>query len=802
MGPNWDANEIFDWTVTGQKDSNMYFDYQCENEDIYFGRFNKGYVYKEFQVQQPHYKLGLLIKIGYLYSLDTAFSINHAWEYKHDQNTVKIIIGAQNNQAVTDEALVGYVKENQVCVKKCIIENCEDCSADRINCELCESDYLLIHNTCVKKCPFFTTQNETHCIDTYLEDNESRRYVGSDFLKDDFNHFDVLETGWEYNKFQLYQEYNYNNLAGTYCESKKYALGRNFDYKQICDNCKFTKIYETTQNHRILKLNMELLQGDYCKNLQNKNYENNSNILVSQTTDLCGALNPENDTKYFDSIHEIQESISHNKQQVELKIEWNNQSGSFDQFLGIRDIVLYTSDCIQQCETCKEENSCLTCVGSQEENFSRQLPFCDCPAGYYSDLSVQNDCMPCRFGCATCSNGNECDSCVQSEPARVGTLCECPGQRYFDDGINNQCQACVRGCATCQNIDKCESCLISNPERILEEFCACVDEYYDDNLNDQCQECQWPCVTCDDENTCKTCVSEERNVSKKCGCPDGFYDDFINPQCQKCQRKCQKCENGENCLVCKDSIPKRNESDCECPDGYYDDQINKNCQKCDPKCKTCNVENICLVCLNPQFLEPNCVNQKLGHFLDTFDDQIFDNACEKKCSYCVDEANNCTGCSEGENRLKLDENCVCKLGYHDFQGKNKDCQKCPNFCLECISDKICTKCEKKENLILNYNGQCVCKLGYKWNNLSQKCEKCYLYKNSCYLKCSDSTLQDEQLFACAEMNVSQQQNFKIFYICAGLFIVCMLLGYLILKQRLNFSLQRIQYEQQSDVEQS
>jgi hypothetical protein len=69
------------------------------------------------------------------------------------------------------------------------------------------------------------------------------------------------------------------------------------------------------------------------------------------------------------------------------------------------------------------------CNGTLNVAYSRSGAQCSCPSTlpYYDDSPAQTDCQPCvNHGCATCTTGSACATCVSSTPARTGTLCACP----------------------------------------------------------------------------------------------------------------------------------------------------------------------------------------------------------------------------------------------------------------------------------------------------------------------------------------------------------------------------------------
>lgn len=99
------------------------------------------------------------------------------------------------------------------------------------------------------------------------------------------------------------------------------------------------------------------------------------------------------------------------------------------QLKSVKVFAMHFIGCSNKCATCHIQNdNCLTCNSEARRRMVGNR--CECVLQYYDDGGSY--CVPCDPKCATCSNGQACDSCDLSLH-RSGTECTCePG--YFDDG--------------------------------------------------------------------------------------------------------------------------------------------------------------------------------------------------------------------------------------------------------------------------------------------------------------------------------------------------------------------------------
>ncbi|KRW99031.1 Insulin-like growth factor binding protein, N-terminal [Pseudocohnilembus persalinus] len=195
-------------------------------------------------------------------------------------------------------------------------------------------------------------------------------------------------------------------------------------------------------------------------------------------------------------------------------------------------------------------------------------------------------------------------------------------------------------------------------------------------------------------------------------------------------------------------------------------KINQTCQKCPQKCSTCSDIDSCLTCKDPQMSPPYCkIDNNQGKYLSEEDEVSIFLACESRCLTCKNSSDNCLSCN-GENRLGVQQNCICMNGYYDRGGSLKDCIIQPEIigCILVDNKGNCVQCQ--QNFYLSVQNQCKCYKGYflqdnqcvqcsdsqYFNNFSNRCENCVYYNQKClnecpkgYSKIGDQCQQSSQL---------------------------------------------------------
>ncbi|KAL4456740.1 hypothetical protein ABPG73_014766 [Tetrahymena malaccensis] len=336
----------------------------------------------------------------------------------------------------------------------------------------------------------------------------------------------------------------------------------------------------------------------------------------------------------------------------------------------------YCKQCQNLCQTCSNSDNCDTCI-----------------QGYYMDGNV---CKQCDSSCQSCSGAGPsmCIICL-SQGFFISTqqnnkcipLCDTNQAQYIDNLTNSQqkyCRQCSNLCQTCSNSSSCDSC---------------IQGYY---LNgSQCYPCDNSCLTCNGpgQNNCIICKMPNYYISVKlnnvcvqqCDLSSAQYiDSTTNPQqniCRQCNSVCQTCSNQTICNTCIQ--------------GYY--LINNQCKQCDNSCKTCTGPEAskCIVCQQANYYisinQGNiCVSQ-----CDLSQAQYVDTTTNQQQQYCRPCNNLCQTCNNGINCLS------CIQGYY-LNGNQ--CLQCDASCLSCsgLGPTNCNICKQSGYFIsTKQNNVCV-----------------------------------------------------------------------------------------------
>ncbi|KRX09527.1 Insulin-like growth factor binding protein, N-terminal [Pseudocohnilembus persalinus] len=427
-----------------------------------------------------------------------------------------------------------------------------------------------------------------------------------------------------------------------------------------------------------------------------------------------------------------------------------------------------TNCCSHKCDNCQENTENCTSCSSETRG---PVPDCHCKAGYYEENQTNNninqtnnnkqqllllkDCLKCNQVCLTCvDRADNCLTCITGANRNPAPDCQC--QKGFYE-FNFLCLKCENQCAECtQDANNCLTC-ITGANRNPAPDCQCQKGFYEDLQGAECLECGSYCASCaGSSDNCLNCFDDLFRVQEPfCFCQSGYYQDGESLACLKCSAKCTACSDENVCTVCP-SLVGRKVPDCECQPGYYELTGQVECGICQSQCKTCEtIDYYCTSCTNPNFLPPLCQVEKDGNFNVQEDEIIVDLSCGKQCKQCLHSYNNCVICSKGKNRYDNPPLCSCKDGYYDNNGTLLDCYKCSNNCLTCYDHDKCLSCNKNYGLQLNeFTLKCDCKIGYKFNDIQQKCIQCFFYKGECLFQCPKSTFQDLENSACYDFKIN------------------------------------------------
>ncbi|KRX09781.1 Protein kinase-like domain [Pseudocohnilembus persalinus] len=618
-----------------------------------------------------------------------------------------------------------------------------------------------------------------------------------------------------------------------------YIISQEYDYSGFQNNSPqqllcFTIDIEDTNNFSIFSDFHLTLDKFYLYLFTLQVYENDMAVVISQ--------NDSNIEQYlvFGVVDKnlmwikVDDDDDDNKQSVILfadpincELYQNSQGGSFS-IQGIKQgFVFHTYD----------ENKILRIFGmSSQIGTSNSVSF----EAYEIQFGCQNTeyydqnlgCLECNFPCQTCENQYICLSCVSDDTRDLNDNCLCKSS-YYENG-NIECMECHINCLQCLDSDTCTEC-VDPITQDQNNKCACKIGYYLDSDN-QCQSCNQNCTKCTGNDTCTDCIGDNRNLSQQCQCYEGYYEDqnklcqaykqctysqiycencFNNGTCAECQydfldklNDCQSCIDGElyfntDTLICEQKEQDntntldciglfKTKDTCQCLEGYYIDeeleqQNQQNCQKCSPQCANCANKDLCTKCVNPNFKPPFCKSD--GNKSVTIvkpDGQLIETSCRFQCEQCEENSPaSCTSCIQGENR-DVNGNCKCLPGYHDQNSTQKNCQKCPVQCEECISSDFCTKCNIQQKLAYNSKTNiCDCIRGYKWNNFEKMCKQCYYFQGECYENCPQNTIKNDKYKICQIVEykiISIQFYYKVGGMVCFFMILCTVLIILFVKQ--------------------
>jgi len=398
----------------------------------------------------------------------------------------------------------------------------------------------------------------------------------------------------------------------------------------------------------------------------------------------------------------------------------------------------YYPDSASVCQTC--DSTCYQCDGPYPTNCTAcntttgfpysNGPTCvqSCPnPGYFLDLPT-SACLPCDVTCITCNGTtyNDCLACADPWPYLFGTTCQasCPTQGYFADSTSMACVACDQSCLTCNvSSSYCTSCDSSVGLHLEAATGQCISDCgpatYVDTAN-TCQSCMTNCTACSSATTCTTCDA-------------GFY----GPSCLPCQCGPQgSCDIGTGVCTCSTGWTQSNSTDLQsacdvCSTDYY----GSNCTKC-PSCgasgscaDSLTGSGACLCLIGWARLVPTDP-QSPCTTCDTF---YYGSTCEA-CPYCAN--------GECDAGLFGSGECTCSDGWtnHNDTDLFSPCDTCSanHFGVNCTTCPSCGShgsCDQG----LSGSGDCVCALGWDYDNIldtSSPCDTCALsYYGSDCLKC-------------------------------------------------------------------
>ncbi|ELP88916.1 hypothetical protein EIN_356990, partial [Entamoeba invadens IP1] len=321
-----------------------------------------------------------------------------------------------------------------------------------------------------------------------------------------------------------------------------------------------------------------------------------------------------------------------------------------------------------------------------------------CENNYYPK---QGRCVPCDYGCTTCSSATgKCSACQTN---------------FVPSTINNT------ACVPCADFDKnCKTCTT-----LFVRYCKECNDHFKPSVDGVCVSCDATCNNnCDPMyGTCTLCLSNyvvTSPLSYKCdNC--SVFDQYCDECASDFSRKCVTCRNGKypkdgaNCVNCDSTCGNQ----CDGKDGHctgcatnyvLSTTNNLRCESCvsfDPNCQTCS----------PDFTR-KCVTCVSGYF-------VFENKCKKCDDTCNNQCDSSTGfCTGCQNNMV-------------FGDTNKSiCVACTEF------DSSCFICDSSFNRVHTCNGACNqcngqtgactnCLPNYVTSITSMGCERCDSFDSNC-----------------------------------------------------------------------
>ncbi|EAS00755.2 zinc finger lsd1 subclass family protein (macronuclear) [Tetrahymena thermophila SB210] len=635
------------------------------------------------------------------------------------------------NYKCVDQCSYKYIQDHssQSCIQNnCNISQCSQCDSDKFNyCELCQSDFFNYEGQCIKRCPLWTFQQGQKCIIKIIQTSKSSSFL----LQGLYNQFLSQD---EANSLQL----QYSGFSSTqqsqvrYCGNQFYVGGPLPSTNQIFIKKSISFIpphYMLTLSFNYVLIDMAINEG--FKILIDGRivafiYQSSENLSKNQN--ICGA-------SQIDTIDSFSYTFKHSLQNITIEIYMQLTQPFTTQSFGIRDILMISQNCNDNCEECNQQGVCTQCqqdfMFQESDNTCRKNS--QCSPGHYSDLT-QKKCLKCHSQCKTCSGSqiNQCMSCQNGKYLSDSNCVEqCPAGSFLNK--QRECQNCNSTCQTCSD-DRVYSCLTCPLQLVYQEgYCLqeCSSGYYFQMSNRSCYKCSSQCKECfgPDSDQCKSCHEQKYILDSQCvnSCPQNYFVSTANI-CEKCDEGCSKCDkSSSNCQECKSGyLMLKNQCFSEPPAGYYLD--------------------------GNQFKE-----------------------CFQGCAKCINSSkDSCLSCMQNYFTYQ-DNTCVDKCPEGFFPNQNKQCQMCSGYCKTCTSFYECTTCNYG---LFELNGKCVSEcpsqIQYFQDEIDLKCIKC---NSECPQQgCKGPTIED-----CIDEQIQIQDTMvsKIIFIQLSFWIVCCIVGYML-----------------------
>ncbi|KAL4454332.1 hypothetical protein ABPG74_012289 [Tetrahymena malaccensis] len=691
----------------------------------------------------------------------------------HTASTVTVSF---KSNALTNPAQ-GYwgIREIFVDVKGCFL-NCQSCS-DTQTCTACNTGYFLLNNQCYSRCPLFTIQSGSTCVEQYLSQFNNGLYILQSLWWQNYGHNDINNWGYTFSGFFSTRRYNF-------CSGRNIIGGWGVGSSQVAGTpLIIERNFPTLNPHWRLRLIAELFLIDNWNAADNVQIiiDNSPTplITIQQTptnapNNICGTYSQNDGYVVYNQV------IPHSIPSLDVQFQYNIAASTLSTTasFGLGEVDVIIDQCPTGCLTCNSATACQSCLPGYYFLQDAQACYADCtnipprsnfinqpatptsvascvcaPGFYYSQPAI--DCKACNYKCTSCNGPNTSDCTVCASNRQQVTIkiqnnkynlmqiysfinqtgvCSCPNN-YFDVAGNPICQPCAGDCLQCSSQNVCTTCV--GNKQIVGGVCVCPPQTYNQGVGIFCPNCAPYCYSCSGPGqNCTSCPPNSNRVAPTpgntgCPCQTGYYDNGTTI-CQQCSPQCATCSGSpSNCLTCNaTNFFTMVNSQCVCMTGYYLDS-NGVCQPCQQYCAVCSGPgpNGCTQCLGTR-TGNNCV---CGANQYSLPNDVTCYNCNYYCVGCTLQASNCNACDA--SRLQ-NPTCSCPNGYYDQNGVAQ-CQQCQFPCSNCTSQSNCLTCVGAFRTLPT----CACQPGY-YDTGAANCQQCAP-------KCATCSTSSVQCLTCA-----------------------------------------------------
>ena len=157
-------------------------------------------------------------------------------------------------------------------------------------------------------------------------------------------------------------------------------------------------------------------------------------------------------------------------------------------------------------------------------------------------------CKPCHDDCSTCTNPNQCSTCISENSypdGESGCICEIGYYNISSLASPKSCKPCTNRCQSCLDKDLCLNCKGVNT-KLIKGICDCEPGYY---------------FKSDSSIDCEICITfkEAKSCRKDCGKGKAWF----NLNCVYCSDYCLDCDDSLFCIECKEGM-KIDNGKCVC----------------------------------------------------------------------------------------------------------------------------------------------------------------------------------------------------------------------------------------------